>query len=60
MVNKEEQDAAKAAAAVATHFNETLHDRDLDGLAVLTRIDREAIFRAATQAEMERAAAAAQ
>ena len=59
VVDKEEKDVAKAAAAVAGHFKEPLEVRDLDGLAVLTRIDRDAIFRAASQAEMEHAAAAA-
>ena len=51
--------AFKAAAALTGHFRDTLTDTDLDGLAVITRIDRNAILRAASQAEAACAAAAA-
>jgi hypothetical protein len=46
-------------AALVERFKEPLNDIDIDGLAALTRIDRDAILRAATVATNARAAAMA-
>jgi hypothetical protein len=59
VVEQAERSAAKAAAALVDRFQEPLQDTDIDGLAILTRIDRDAIFRSASQVEAGSAAAAA-
>uniref|UniRef100_A0ACD5V8T1 Uncharacterized protein n=1 Tax=Avena sativa TaxID=4498 RepID=A0ACD5V8T1_AVESA len=58
-IDPAEQSAAKAASGLVERFKTPLDDVDIDGLALLTRIDREAILRAASKAEVASAAAAA-
>jgi hypothetical protein len=59
VIGTSELSADKAAAALIERFKTPLDDKDIDGLAILTKVDREAIFRAATKAEAASAAAAA-
>lgn len=58
-IDPAEQSAAKAVSGLVERFKTPLDDVDIDGLALLTRIDREAILRAASKAEVASAAAAA-
>ncbi|KQK03534.2 hypothetical protein BRADI_2g08435v3 [Brachypodium distachyon] len=51
-----DQHADVAASALVQRFKEPLSDVDIDGLAVLTRIDRDALLRVAAQASASRAA----
>jgi hypothetical protein len=48
-----------AAAGLVERFKDPLSDVDIDGLAVLTRVDREALHRAAQKSVTGRAAALA-
>ncbi|XP_010229804.1 uncharacterized protein LOC104582150 [Brachypodium distachyon] len=50
IVDDSEQRVDAAAAALVLHFQEPLADTDIDGLAILTRVDRDAIHHAAAQA----------
>jgi hypothetical protein len=59
VVTGEDQSADKAAAALVERFKEPLKEMDIDGLAILTRLDKEAIHRAASQAGASRAVASA-
>lgn len=59
IVDDSEQRVDAGAAALVQHFQEPLADTDIDGLAILTRVDRDAIHRAAAQAAASRAAATA-
>jgi hypothetical protein len=56
---EEEHNVKIAAARLVDRFKEPLSDVDMDGLAKLTRIDRDAMIRAAEQATATRAAAMA-
>jgi hypothetical protein len=58
-IQDEDKRLDAAAAALVERFKEPLNDIDIDGLAALTRIDRDAILRVATQATIARAAATA-
>ncbi|KAK1682644.1 hypothetical protein QYE76_043492 [Lolium multiflorum] len=58
-IDPAEQSAEKAATALLGRFSEPLSSTDIDGLALLARVDREAIVRAASRAGSEGAAAAA-
>jgi hypothetical protein len=49
----------EAAAGLVERFKEPLSEVDIDGLAILTRVDRDAVHRAAQQAVAGRAAALA-
>jgi hypothetical protein len=56
VIGDEEQKADAAAAALVQRFKTPLDDSDVDGLAVLTRIDRDAILRNAVQSSVARGA----
>lgn len=58
-VGKDELRADVAATALVDRFKEPLEDVDIDNLALLTRIDRDAIHRAADKASTSRAATTA-
>jgi hypothetical protein len=58
-IDPAEQSADKAASALLGRFSEPLSSTDIDGLALLARVDREAIVRAASIAGSEGAATAA-
>jgi hypothetical protein len=59
VLGEEEQRSDAAAAALVQRFKTPLEDTDVDGLAVLTKIDREAILRNAAQSSASRAATTA-
>ncbi|XP_010233075.1 uncharacterized protein LOC104583070 [Brachypodium distachyon] len=56
VIDQEEQRADIAATALTQRLKEPLSEVDMDGLAIMTRLDREALLRAATQASSTRAA----
>lgn len=58
-IDPAEQCATKAANGLVERFKQPLNDVDIDGLALLTRIDRDVILRAASKAEVASAATAA-
>ncbi|KAM0919210.1 hypothetical protein ACQ4PT_008334 [Festuca glaucescens] len=58
-IDPAEQSVEKAASALVGRFSEPLSTTDIDGLALLARVDREAIVRAASRAGLEGAATAA-
>ncbi|KAM0837399.1 hypothetical protein ACQ4PT_061686 [Festuca glaucescens] len=58
VLGEEEQRSDAAAAVLVQRFKMPLEDTNVDGLAVLTRIDREAILRNAAQSSASRAATA--
>nr|XP_051230063.1 uncharacterized protein LOC127347977 [Lolium perenne] len=59
VVSGEERRVENAAAGLAGRFKEPLSDVDIDGLATLTRVDRDALHRAAQKSATTRAAALA-
>ncbi|PNT72733.1 hypothetical protein BRADI_2g48431v3 [Brachypodium distachyon] len=58
-INQNEKGADAAAAALVQRFRELLSAVDIDGLAVLTKVDRDALHRAATKASAVSAATTA-
>jgi hypothetical protein len=59
VVSGEERQVENAAAGPVGRFKEPLSDVDIDGLAVLTHVDRYALHRAAQKSVTGRAAALA-
>jgi hypothetical protein len=59
VISGDERRVEDAAAGLVERFKEPLSEVDIDGLAILTRIDRDAVHRAAKQAVAARAAALA-
>jgi hypothetical protein len=59
VISGDERRVEDAAAGLVERFKEPLSEVDIDGLAILTRIDRDAVHRAAQQAVASRAAALA-
>ena len=59
LINGEERNASEAATAITARLAEPMLDTDIDGLALITRVDRDALRRAAAQAGSSRAAATA-
>lgn len=57
VINDDEKCVDIAAAALVCRFKEPLSETDVDGLTILTRIDRDALHRAAAQAASSSAAA---
>jgi hypothetical protein len=55
VISGEERRTEVAAAGLVERFKEPLTEVDIDGLAKLTRIDRDAVHRAAKQAAAGRA-----
>jgi hypothetical protein len=58
-IDPAEQSTEKAVTALLGRFSEPLSTNDIDGLALLARVDREAIVRVASRAGSEGAATAA-
>jgi hypothetical protein len=56
IIDKSEVRAEIAAAALVERFKEPLEEMDIDGLAILTRLDRKAILGAADKANAARVA----
>jgi hypothetical protein len=59
VISGDERRVEEAAAGLVERFKEPLSEVDIDGLAILTRVDRDAVHRAAQQAVAGRAAALA-
>lgn len=59
IIDADEKRVDVAASALVRRFQELLSETDIDGLSILTRIDRDAIHRAAAQAAAPSAAASA-
>ncbi|PNT75710.1 hypothetical protein BRADI_1g36972v3 [Brachypodium distachyon] len=56
VIDQEEQRADIAATDLTQRLKDPLSEVDVDGLAIMTRLDRETLLRAATQASSTRAA----
>jgi hypothetical protein len=59
VISGEERRTEVAAAGLIERFKEPLTEVDIDGLAKLTRIDRDVVHRAAKKAAARRAATVA-